>query len=580
MENTTPKMIIDGRSYPINGEKSVLQLCRNNGIDIPSLCYHPSLSVFGACRMCLVECEGLGIISSCTLAPRDGMVVKTNTETIRNMRKTTLQLLLADHDVDCTSCPKSGKCRLQDLARRYNVNDVPFKKLRFKGAIDKSSPSLIRDASKCVLCGNCVRACSEIQGISVLGFAKRGYDSVVQPAFGLPIGKVDCVNCGQCAAVCPTGAIVSHSYNDEIMAAIHDPNTFVVAQIAPAVRVGLGEEFGLKPGTPVMGKMVAAMHRLGFDLVCDTAFAADFTTIEEGTEILGRVTKGENLPVFTSCCPAWVKYAEEYEQDMLGHLSSCKSPQEMGAAIFRRILPEKIGKDNKDIFVVSVMPCTAKKFEVARDEFSHDGVRDINISMTNAELADLIRELGVDFNSLPDEACDDPMGLESGAGVIYGATGGVTEAVVRFAAEKLTGKKPESLDFKALRGSEGIREAEIEVAGIKLSLCQVFGLANVHKVCEMVRSGEKKYHVVEVMACPGGCVNGAGQPFTLQPDKVIPMRTSGLYGHDSSLKVRAAQDNEQVAAIYKQYLEDTPNGHEAHRLLHTHYHARPKFVKD
>ena len=397
---------------------------------------------------------------------------------------------------------------------------------------------------------------------------------------GLPLGKVDCVNCGQCSAVCPTGAIVSHSYNDEIMAAIHDPNKLVVAQIAPAVRVGLGEEFGLKPGTPVMGKMVAAMHRLGFDLVCDTSFAADFTTIEEGTEILGRVTKGENLPVFTSCCPAWVKYAEEYEQDMLGHLSSCKSPQEMGAAMFRRILPEKVGKDNKDIFVVSVMPCTAKKFEVAREEFSHDGVRDINISMTTAELADLIRELGVDFNSLPDEACDDPMGLESGAGVIYGATGGVTEAVVRFAAEKLTGKKPESLDFKALRGSEGIREAEIEVAGIKLNLCQVFGLANVHKVCEMIRSGAKKYHVVEVMACPGGCVNGAGQPHTLQPDKVIPMRTSGLYGHDANLKIRAAQDNEQVAAIYKQYLEDTPNGHEAHRLLHTHYAPRPKFVKD
>ena len=530
--------------------------------------------------MCLVECEGLGVISSCTLAPRDGMVVKTNTDTIRNMRKATLQLLLANHDVDCTSCPKSGKCRLQELARRYGVDHVPYKKVREKGAIDKSSPSLVRDPSKCVLCGNCVRACSEIQGISVLDFAKRGFDTVVQPAMGMPIGKVDCVNCGQCAAVCPTGAIVSHSYNDEIMAAIHDPNKFVVAQIAPAVRVGLGEEFGLKPGTPVMGKMVAAMHRLGFDLVCDTAFAADFTTIEEGTEILGRVTKGENLPVFTSCCPAWVKYAEEYQQDMLGHLSSCKSPQEMGAALFRRMLPEKIGKDNKDIFIVSVMPCTAKKFEVAREEFSHDGVRDINISMTTAELADLIRELGVDFNSLPDEACDDPMGLESGAGVIYGATGGVTEAVVRFAAEKLTGKKPENLDFKALRGAEGIREVEVEVAGIKLNLCQVFGLANVRKVCEMIRSGEKKYHVVEVMACPGGCVNGAGQPHMLMPDKIVPMRTSGLYGHDANLKLRTATDNEQVAAIYKQYLEDTPHGHEAHRLLHTHYHARPKFIKD
>ena len=406
MENT---IIIDGRSYPIKGEKNVLQLARNNGIDIPSICYHPMLSIFGACRMCLVECEGMGIITACTLAPRDGMVINTNTATIRSMRKTTLELILANHNVDCTACAKSGKCRLQELARRYGVDHVPYKRVRENGAIDKSSPSLIRDASKCILCGNCVRACAEIQGISVLDFAKRGFDTVVQPAMGMPLGKVDCVNCGQCSAVCPTGAIVSHSYNDEIMAAIHDPNTFVVAQIAPAVRVGLGEEFGLKPGTPVMGKMVAAMHRLGFDLVCDTAFAADFTTIEEGTEILGRVTKGENLPVFTSCCPAWVKYAEEYEQDMLGHLSSCKSPQEMGAALFRRMLPEKIGKDNKDIFVVSVMPCTAKKFEVAREEFSHDGVRDINISMTAAELADLIRELGVDFNSLLDETCDDPM---------------------------------------------------------------------------------------------------------------------------------------------------------------------------
>ncbi len=578
MENTNT-IIIDGRAYPIRGEKNVLQLARNNGIDIPSLCYHPSLSVFGACRLCLVECEGLGIISSCTLAPKDGMVVKTTTNTIRELRKTAIQLLLADHDVDCTSCPKSGHCRLQELAIRFGIRSNPFKKLREKQPVDCSSPSLVRDPSKCILCGNCVRACAEFQGISVLGFAKRGYDSKVQPAFGKPLGTVDCVNCGQCAAVCPVGAIYAHSYNDEIWKDINDPNKIVIAQIAPAVRVAIGEEFGRKAGENCMGKMVAAMKQIGFDAVYDTAFVADLTTIEEASEIIGRIQNGGKLPVFTSCCPAWVKYAEEYEQDMLGNLSSCKSPQEMGAAVFRKMLPSKLGKENKDIVVVSVMPCTAKKFEVNREEFCHDGVKDINYSMTTVELANMIREAGIDFNSLKDVACDDPFGLEPGSGVIFGATGGVTEAVLRYAAEKLTGEKLKDVKFETVRGAEGIREASITVAGLTLNLCQVFGLKNVKKVCEDIRTGAKQYHVVEVMACPNGCVNGAGQPFTLRPDVVVPARTAGIYAHDAELDVQKPQDNKPLADLYSMILGGKPNSHEAHELLHTTYHPRPKFTK-
>lgn len=577
MENTQT-MIIDGRSYAIQGEKNVLQLCRNHGIDIPSLCYHPSLSVFAGCRLCLVECEGVGIVSSCTLAPRDGMVVRTNTTTIRNLRKTTLQLILADHDVDCTSCPKSGKCRLQELALRYNLRESLYKKVRFKSERDLSSVSIVRDPSKCILCGNCVRACSEIQGISVLGFIKSGNGLKVRPVSGRPIGKVDCVGCGQCAAVCPVGAIYSHSYNEAIWKAIDDPNKIVVAQIAPAVRVSMGEEFGMKPGSNVLGKIVAAMRQIGFDAVYDTAFCAEFTTVGDGSELLDRLKKDEGLPVFTSCCPAWVKYAEEYEQDMLDHLSSCKPPQEMGAALFRKVLPAKFGKENKDIVVVSIMPCTAKKFEVNREEFSQEGVQDINYAVTTTELADMIKEAGIDFNSLEGEACDDPFGHEAGAGVIYGVTGGVTESVLRFISEKLTGERPADLKFEAVRGNHAIREATLTIGEFTLNLCQVFGLKNAKKVCKDIRTGAKKYHFVEVMACPHGCINGGGQPFTLRPDVVVPARAAGIYDHEVELDHRTPLDDQALADLFKLVLGGDPSSQEAQELLHTTYHARPKFV--
>ncbi|MCL2326363.1 MAG: [FeFe] hydrogenase, group A [Proteobacteria bacterium] len=567
---------IDGRDYPIHGERNVLQLARNHGIDIPSLCYHPNLSIYGACRLCVVDVEGMGVVSSCTLAPQEGLVIKTRTAVLRQLRRTALELILANHDSDCTTCRKNTNCRLQELSSRLGVTSNPYQQIGAKTPCDASSPALVRDPGKCILCGNCVRACTEFHEIGVLEFSGRGHEAKVTPAFGLPLGNVECVNCGQCAAVCPVGAIYSHSYNDEIWAALNDPTKVVVAQIAPAVRIALGEEFGLPAGQNVLGKMVSALRELGFDHVYDTSFAADLTTVEEATEILGRIQNGGELPVFTSCCPAWVTYAEYFHGDMLKNLSSCKSPQGMLASVLRKALPGLLGCENKDLVIVSVMPCTAKKYEIERKELSHDGIQDMNYSMTTSELAMMIKEASLDFLSLEDGVCDDAFGLEPGSGVIFATSGGVTEAVLRYTAEKLTGKKLDDVRFEAVRGEAGIREANLSLAGTTLKLCQVHGLANAKKVIADIASGEKSYHVVEVMACPNGCVNGGGQPFTIRPDLVIPARTAGVYARDEQLEVREPQDNQALSDVYKKYIGEV-GGHEAHELLHTHYCERPKF---
>ena len=569
-------LTIDGRDVPIEGEPNLLEVIRKANIDIPTFCYHSSLSVYGACRLCLVEVEGRGLVASCSTAPAPGMVVYTSTEEIREMRKITVELLLANHDQSCLTCSKSGTCQLQDLARRLGVDEVRFKPTLKPVPVDRSSPSLVRDPNKCVLCGDCVRACNEIQGIGAIDFAHRGADSAVLPAFGKDLNLVECVYCGQCAAVCPTGALTPKSEVNQVWQAIHDPSKTVVAQIAPAVRVGLGEHFGLKAGSVVTGQIAAALKMMGFDQVYDTSFAADLTVIEEANEFITRKKKGERLPQFTSCCPAWVKYAEQYYSDLLPNLSSCRSPQQMFGALAKDTLPEKLGIDREDLVVVSIMPCTAKKYEKTQAKFEKDGNPDVDNVLTTQELAHMIEEAGFDFDRIEPASLDMPFGFRTGAGVIFGATGGVTEAVLRYASEELSGSKLDSVDFQEVRGEEGLREAVVPVGGLELKLAIVHGLKNAKRVAENVRAGTADYDLIEVMACPGGCVGGAGQPVARE-QVVRKLRTKGLYNADKMLQLHKSQDNYVVTECYEKHLGDV-NGHKAHELLHTEYQSRKRMT--
>jgi NADH-quinone oxidoreductase subunit G len=564
--------VIDGREVAIEGEPNILELARKANIEIPTFCYHSELSVYGACRLCLVEIEGRGIVTSCSTAPEPGMKITTNNEKIREIRKIAVELLLANHEQACPTCPKSGSCKLQSISRRLGIDKVRFQPTQQTFAIDTSSPSLVRDPNKCVLCGDCVRMCSEVQGIGAIDFTQRGANVQVSPAFGKDLGQVECVNCGQCAAVCPTGAITPKSDTEDVWKALHDPEKKVVAQIAPAVRVALGEAFGLEPGVVTTGQMVAALKALGFDKVFDTCFAADLTVIEEGAEFLKRVEAGERLPQFTSCCPGWVKFAEQYYPELLPNLSSCKSPQQMFGSIGREVLPEQLGVPQEKLVVVSIMPCTAKKFEAKRSEFTHEGVPDVDFVLTTQELAHMIEEAGLKFNKLQPESLDLPLGFKTGAGVIFGVSGGVTEAVLRLAAEKLGGVKLEAVDFHEVRGLEGLREAEVTVNDKTIRIAIVNGLANARLVAEKIKAGEIDYDLIEVMACPGGCIGGAGQPVSFEHD-VRQRRAAGLYDTDKTLQLHKAQENPYVQEAYTSTLGEV-GGHKAHQLLHTGYHSR------
>jgi NADH-quinone oxidoreductase subunit G len=572
------QLTIDGRAVAINGERNILEMIRKAGIDLPTFCYHSELSVYGACRLCLVEIEGRGIQGACSTPPEPGLKIRTMTEQIREIRKISVELLLANHDQRCPTCARSSNCQLQNLARQLGIEKVRFKSVHEPEPMDVSSPSLVRDPNKCVLCGDCVRVCDEIQSVGAIDFAYRGHEAAVIPSFGKQLADVECVNCGQCASVCPTGALSPKPEMDDVWQLLHNSQYRVVAQTAPAVRVALGECFGMEPGSITSGQMVAALRMLGFDEVYDTSFAADLTVIEEGTEFLQRKASGGATPMFTSCCPAWVKFAEQYYPELLQNLSSCRSPQQMFGSLAKEVLPAKLGVDREKLKVVAIMPCTAKKYEAGLDKFKTQGQRDVDHVLTTVELARMILSAGIRFSDLQPSSFDMPFGFTTGAGVLFGGSGGVMEAVLRFAAEKVTGKTLGNVDFEQVRGESGVRSARVALGDKSIKVVVVHGLANARRVAEEVKAGKADFDLVEVMACPGGCIGGAGQP--IQPDGIAKrQRAKGLFQIDKMLQLQKSQDNIFVTDCYTTTLGQ-PGGHKAHELLHTHYQSQRRVAED
>lgn len=572
----TNTLYINGKECSYTDEPNLLEVIRNNGFNVPTFCYRPDLTQFGACRMCVVEIEGRGIQSSCTMPPEPGLKIHTNTEKTRRIRKIVLELLLANHDRECTTCDKSGKCELQQYAQEYGIKDIRFAKKKPQEylPIDDGNPSIVRDPNKCILCGACVRACAEFQGHSVLGFANRGSKTVVQPMAGKTLGSVDCVFCGQCQAVCPTGALTIKTDIDRVWDLINDKEKKTAVQMAPSVRVALGEEFGLKPGENVIGKLNAALRQLGFNLIFDTNFSADLTIMEEASEFIERLTKSENLPLFTSCCPAWVRYLETQHPDMLKHLSTCKSPQGMLSPIIKELVPKYYDGYTKDnLYVVSIMPCTAKKAEAVRGQLYDNGRPQTDIVLTTQEIARMLKSAGIDLAAINPEPNDSPFGCYSGAGTIFGASGGVAEAAVRTAYEFVVHESLENLDFKPLRGvdkNHRTKEAEIDIKGTKVKVRVVSTLKEAEKSIKELKEGRADFHLLEVMACPGGCINGGGQPRSCDDIKIKEQRAEGLYEEDRGLPVRKSHQNPDIVKLYEEFLEK-PNSHKAHELLHTTY---------
>lgn len=570
-------------SMPLSVPKgiSILEAARMAGIEIPTLCYLKKINEIGACRICMVEVKGArSLVTACVYPVNEGMEIFTNTERVRKSRKMTLELILSTHDRKCLSCVRSGTCELQQLCKEFGVDDEG----RFDGAnpvheYDDSAIHMIRDNGKCILCRRCVAAC-QAQHISVIGANARGFDTHIGSAFERPLDSVACVSCGQCIVNCPTGAIYEKDDTAKVLEAINDPEKFVVVHTAPSIRVTLGECFGMHIGTNVQGKMVAALRRLGFDKVFDTDFGADLTIVEEANEFLGRVQNGGVLPMITSCSPGWIKYCEHYYPDMLDHLSTCKSPQQMSGAIIKTWYAEKMGIDPKDIVVVGIMPCTAKKFETKRDDQAASGYPDVDYSLTTRELGRMIESAGIYFKHLPDEEFDNPLGDSTGAAVIFGATGGVMEAALRTAVEKLSGEELKSLDFTEVRGTDGIKEASYTVNGMEVKVCVVSGLANANTIMEKVKNGTADYHFIEIMGCPGGCVNGGGQPIQHAVVRnfvdLKARRAAALYEADKDMPLRKSHESEAVKRLYDEFLGE-PGSHKAHEVLHTSYVARPKY---
>ncbi|MBP2639757.1 MAG: hndD 3 [Firmicutes bacterium] len=564
---------IDGQQVQVPKTSTVLEAARSVGVNIPTLCYHPELRPEGACRVCVVEVKGArSLVASCIYPVNEGMEVKTNTPDVREARKTVVELLLANHPQECLSCQRNLNCELQTMASDLGIREIPYQGAKKNHPLDAGNPSLVRDQNKCILCGRCIRACSEVQGVHVYSFANRGFDTTVVPAFGQGLHEVACTFCGQCSSVCPTGAIVEKDDTAAVWKALSDPTKHVVVQTAPATRVALGEALGMKPGSIVTGKMVAALRHLGFDRVFDTDFTADLTILEEGNEFLERLQHGGVLPMITSCSPGWVNFIELKYPELLPHLSTAKSPQQMFGALVKTYYAEKAGIDAKDIVSVSIMPCTAKKAEAVREEMKSSGYQDVDYVLTTRELGRMIREAGIDFDGIEKEEYDAPLGIATGAGVIFGATGGVMEAALRTVAEVVTGKELPSIEFTSVRGLTGIKEAVIPVGDLKVKVAVAHTLANARIMLEKIKAGEADYHFIEVMACPGGCIGGGGQPISTC-EGFRQKRIDAIYECDQGSALRKSHDNPAVKELYDTWLIK-PLGEKSHHLLHTHYHPQ------
>ena len=569
------KLTINNLPVEVPAGTTVLAAAEQAGVRIPTLCHHPDQDVKGVCRVCVVEVEKSRTLqAACAFPVAEGMVVRTNTAAVREARRVIVELMLSRHPKDCLGCARNRRCELQALAEELGVRDVRFTHIEKSHPKDESTPSLVRDPAKCVVCRRCVYTCNEVQGVGALFPAYRGHETVVIPAYDKPLLDIACSLCGQCVNACPVGAITEHDDTDKVWAALADPKTHVVVQTAPAIRATLGEEAGLPPGTLVTGKMVAALRRLGFDRVFDTDFTADLTIMEEGSELIQRLTTGGTLPVITSCSPGWVKFIEHFYPELLPNLSTCKSPQQMFGALAKTYYAKKAGIDPASIFVVSIMPCTAKKFEAARPEMNASGYRDVDVVLTSRELGRMFRESGVDWGRLADEEFDDPLGRSTGAAAIFGATGGVMEAALRTAYELVTKKELKNLDFVAVRGMTKIKEATIDLDGTKINVAVAHGLGNAKELLERIKRGEKTYHFVEIMACPGGCIGGGGQPIKTT-NAVREQRIDAIYREDKRMPLRKSHENPAITQIYAEFLGQ-PLGHKSHELLHTHYTAREK----
>ena len=564
---------IDGRKLQAPKSATVLEAAKLSGIGVPSLCYHPELRPEGACRVCVVEVEGAkSLVASCVYPVNEGMVVRTNTPAVREARKTIVELLLANHPQDCLSCQRSTNCELQNMAADLGIRKVRFNGVKKDLPLDANNPSLVRDQNKCILCGRCIKACSDRQGVDVYSFAKRGFDTVVAPAFEVGLELAPCTFCGQCASVCPTAAIVEKDDTQAVWEAISDPTKHVIVQTAPATRVALGEALGMDSGHIVTGKMVASLRRLGFNKVFDTDFTADLTILEEGHELLHRLKNGGTLPMITSCSPGWVNFIELMYPDLLPHLSTAKSPQQMFGALSKTYYAEKTGIDPMDIVSVSIMPCTAKKAEAVRPEFSTRGLQDVDFVLTTRELARMIKEAGIDFSSIQEEAYDAPFGITSGAAVIFGSSGGVMEAALRTVVEVITGKELERIDFKEVRGLTGLKEAALKVGDLTVKIAVANTLSNARIIMEKIKAGEADYHFIEIMACPGGCIGGGGQPVPVC-EEIRLNRIAAIYECDEHSQIRKSHENPAIKELYDTWL-GKPLGEKSHHLLHTHYKAQ------